>query len=177
MKKVWITSALVLGVGTAAVLAGPDQEHMAAPVKSSAELEHIKNLAGRWEGTTQDGDGEPQPAAVDYKVTSGGSAVVETLFPGTPHEMVSVYHDVNGKLAMTHYCMLGNQPQLQLTGGDGQHIELSFADSPGIDAAKDQHMHALTLAWADPDHLTQRWSCYQDGKFDRTTTIAVSRAH
>ena len=37
----------------------------------------------------------------DIQVTSGGSALVEKLSPGTPHEMVSVYHDKDGELAMT----------------------------------------------------------------------------
>ena len=173
MTRIGIALAFVLGIGVAAAVAGPEQ--MTEPVRSSADLERIKSLAGRWEGTTQHASGAQEPAAVEYKLTSGGSAVVETLFPGTPHEMVSVYHDVSGKLAMTHYCMLGNQPQLRLTGGDSRYVELSLADSPGIDAAKDQHMHALTLTWADADHVTQRWASYRNGKPDETTTITVSR--
>ncbi len=28
--------------------------------------------------------------------------------------MLSVYHDLNGKLTMTHYCMLRNQPRMKL---------------------------------------------------------------
>jgi hypothetical protein len=44
------------------------------------------------------------PVRVEYRVTGAGSAVVETLFPGTPHEMVTVYHARKGVLCMTHYC-------------------------------------------------------------------------
>jgi len=43
-------------------------------------------LSGDW--TLNGGDSS---VGVSYHVTAAGSAVVETLFPGTPHEMVSVY--------------------------------------------------------------------------------------
>ena len=36
-------------------------------------------------------------------------------------------------------------------------------------------MHALTLAWAGPDHLTQTWTCHKDGKADSSVTIRLSR--
>ena len=45
--------------------------------------------------------------------TAGGSAVQETQFPGTPMEMVSVYHLDGADLVMTHYCVLGNQPRMK----------------------------------------------------------------
>mgnify|MGYP003352508404 CR=1 FL=1 len=35
-------------------------------------------------------------------VTAAGSAVVETIAPGTPHEMVTVYHLDGDKLADTY---------------------------------------------------------------------------
>ena len=47
------------------------------------------------------------------KVTAGGSAVHETLFPGSAHEMVSVYHLDGADLVMTHFCALGNQPRMK----------------------------------------------------------------
>ena len=142
----------------------------------SQEFSRIKSLAGRWEGTASHMEAPAEQTAEEYKVTSGGSAVVETLFPGTPHEMVSVYHDVNGKLAMTHYCMLHNQPQLALTRADSQHLELSLADSPGIDPARDRHMHSLSITWQDPNRLTQVWTSYEGGKSGESTTITLSRA-
>src|SRR5579862_542550 len=64
--------------------------------KSPAEnnLEKLKKLAGTW--AEADKDGKPTDTIVSvYKITSGGSAVHETIFPGQPMEMVSVYH-LNG---------------------------------------------------------------------------------
>ncbi len=164
---------IVLVMMVAAGNVTADEGHHAATA-GSKELERVKTLAGRWEGTTQHGTGAQEPAAVEYKVTSGGSAVIETLFPGTPHEMVSVYHDEGDKLAMTHYCMLGNQPRLQLISSTDKQLELSLAPDSGI-GATEQHMHAVTLAWTDANHLTQAWSGYQDGKPHETTTITLSR--
>ena len=99
---VFVFCCVMLMAGTGALA----EEHMHQAPAVSKELERVKQLAGRWEGISQEEGKEAEPAVVEYKVTSGGSAVVETLFPGTPHEMVSVYHDEHGKVAMTHYCML-----------------------------------------------------------------------
>ena len=49
-----------------------------------------------------------QMMRVSYRVTAGGSAILETTAAGTPMEMISMYHDRGGKLFMTHYRMLGN---------------------------------------------------------------------
>ncbi len=177
-KTQQVGGALVLGwvilMGGTGVMA---EEQMQKAPAVSKELERIKVLAGRWEGTSQDGEKEAQPAVVEYKVTSGGSAVVETLFPGTPHEMVSVYHDERGKVAMTHYCMLGNHPELALTKANEKELDFSLAEGSGIDPAKEQHMHALMLTQNDADHLSQVWTCYEGGKPAHNVTISLSRAH
>ena len=176
MKEIGRVAAaltLVLGLRTTAAIAGNEHE-MPQTLAGSAQLQQVKRLAGRWEGTSQQEGAAEEPAA-EYRVTSGGSAVVETLFPGTPHEMVSVYHDGrDGKLTMTHYCMLGNQPELVLVGSSDQQLELSLAPGSPIPPAE-QHMHALTIAWTDSDHLTQAWTCHKDGTADSSVTIRLSR--
>ena len=165
--------ACVVGVGASAAMAA-ESEHMAPVAAPSADLERIKQLAGRWEGTSQEGEGEATPATIEYKVTSGGSVVVETLFAGTPHEMVSVYHDVGGKLSLTHYCMLGNQPELSLVSADGGNM--SFRLSPGSPIpASEPHMGALTLTQDGTGGLTQVWIATINGEPAPPTTIRVKR--
>lgn len=164
---------LVIFIGPAVAWAG-ESGKMPKPPSASAELSQIKLLAGRWSGTAHEADGSSKPAEVEYRVTSGGSAVVETLFAGTDHEMVSVYHDRNGKLDMTHYCMLGNQPEMALESAAPGRFKLSLAADSGI-AASEPHMHGLILAWADADHLTQTWTFYEQGKTAGETTISLTR--
>jgi len=70
------------------VFAGPALTQAPA-VDGKAAFERLKSLAGTWQG--QAGHGQPGEAAiVTYRVASGGSVVEETLFPGTPHEMISM---------------------------------------------------------------------------------------
>src|SRR5690349_10162902 len=110
--KTKIGILVVMGLMVTGLVYATVDGKMPEPKPGSPELEQIKALAGTWEGTAET-DGKTEPAAIEYKVSSMGTVVVETLFPGTPHEMVSIYHDdENGKLTMTHYCAIGNQPQL-----------------------------------------------------------------
>src|SRR5262245_49247510 len=70
----------------------------------SPEFERMKTLVGTWKGKTDMGQG-PIDLTVHYRLLAGGSVLEERVFSGTPNEMVSMYYDQNGKLAMTHYCV------------------------------------------------------------------------
>ena len=144
------------------------------PYKGSAPFESMKGLAGTWEGELVSGE-KKQNVKVEYKVSSNGSTIVETSFPGTKHEMITVYHDKGGKLSMTHYCSIGNQPQMDLVKAEGKDLEFAFSKSNEIEADKEGHMHGLTLKMVDHDHLVQNWTMYKDGKDGGTTTIKLAR--
>ncbi|MCB0321697.1 MAG: hypothetical protein KDD60_12295, partial [Bdellovibrionales bacterium] len=53
---------------------------------SSSEFKRIKSLEGTWRSTTSMFGKENEEVFTEYKVTAAGSAVVETIFPGTPQE-------------------------------------------------------------------------------------------
>jgi hypothetical protein len=133
------------------------------PTVMPKEFDVMKQLVGTWEGTAKMGEKE-EPVTVIYKMTAAGTALTETLMPGTPHEMVSVYHKDGRSLAMTHYCATGNQPHMKLKKGDAQSISFEMTKPTGISSAKEAHMHAVTLTLADPDTLKQEWTFYTDGK-------------
>jgi hypothetical protein len=133
----------------------------AEPAKNAA-LERIKKLAGEWVGNGP--DGKPMTVSV-FKITAGGSAVQETLFPGTPMEMVTVYHMSGGDLVLTHYCMLGNQPHLKLDPkSPANKMHFMFVGGTNLNPAKDMHMHEGTITFIDDDHIESAWVGYQDGK-------------
>src|SRR6266852_9843928 len=94
-----------------------DKDHAHPGAKMPASFDNVKALLGQWEGTTKM-DGKDTPVTASYEMTAGGTAILERLFAGTPHEMVSVYHSDGTKVAMTHYCMLGNQPEMTLREAD-----------------------------------------------------------
>ena len=79
----------LLFVGLSMAYAG---EHTLPPYSGSKEFERMKELVGAWEGTSNMPQGGER-VRVEYRLSSGGSAVVETLFPGKADEMVSVYYD------------------------------------------------------------------------------------
>ena len=147
-----------------------------APYSGSKEYERMRGLIGAWEGTSNMGK-EGQPIRVEYRLTAGGSAIVETLFPGTPEEMISVYHDSNGKLSMTHYCMLQNQPHMKLLKTGTDRLDFMFAGGSNVDPKKDAHMHALTILFVDKDHIIQNWSFFEGGKEKSVTRLNLSRVH
>ena len=54
-------------VAMAAGVAGATEDHMHQAPAVSTELERVKQWAGRWEGTSRDGDKDMQPAVVEYR--------------------------------------------------------------------------------------------------------------
>ena len=178
MKRAVLVSAAVLSVLSVGIARANDSGKkeeckLPPPYAGSAEFQKMKSLAGTWEGTDPMApDGKMK---VVYEVTSNGSAVVERMGPGTPYEMVSVYHDEKGKLAMTHYCAIGNQPRLVLEAASPGKIKLAFAKNNVINPKKEDHMHSLEIAFLGPDQLKQEWSGYRGGKLEEPTVFTLTR--
>jgi hypothetical protein len=135
-----------------------------AAVDPAAAFERLKALAGTWTGTAMQKDG-PR-AEVRWEVISARTAVMETLFPGTDHEMRSVYHMDGKDLVLTHYCAMGNQPRMRLSVASSRPDELvfDFAGGTNLDPAKDAHVHSGRIRLVDAEHLEAEWAVYQDGK-------------
>jgi hypothetical protein len=174
MKRIayisFVFACLVL-VGAFVTYAG---DWRGSPYPGSKEYERMRQLVGVWEGTSNMGK-EGQRVKVEYRLTAGGSAIVETLFPGTPEEMISVYHDNQGKLSMTHYCMLQNQPNMRLLNASAGRLDFIFAEGNGINPKKDSHMHALTISFVDQDHVIQNWTLFESGRETGVTRLDLSR--
>ncbi len=76
---------------------------------------------------------------------------------------------------MTHYCMLGNQPQMELKKADDNKIDLVFVGGGNIDPAKSKHMHSLSISFIDKDHMVQEWTLFENGKEKEVTTLKFTR--
>jgi hypothetical protein len=152
------------------------QEHMHEPYTGSKAFERMKKLVGVWEGTMDMGEKGVMKSTLSYKLTAADSAIVETVFEGAPHEMMSIYHDdSNRQLTMTHYCAEHNQPKLTLTGLDDSKLTMDLSKKSDIDAAKELHIHSLTIRFDGGDKMTQQWVSFDNGKKQPVTEIAFKR--
>jgi hypothetical protein len=144
------------------------------PYQGSAEFEKMKSLVGTWKGNADMGQGS-KDFTVEYRLISGGSALEERIFAGTPEEMVTMYYDRNGKLALTHYCMLANQPGMALASSDLKTMKFNFDPTCGVNSKKDMHMHSLALTFESPDTIVQNWQLFKDGKAQETHPFTLKR--
>jgi hypothetical protein len=135
----------------------------------------LKSLSGEWQGTA--GDEKTQSAVtVTYRVTSAGSAVIETLFPGGDHEMVTLYTLDRGKLYLTHYCAMANQPRMVLNKkSTAEQLIFDFAGGTNFNPRKDAHMHSATFFLRGPDSIQGDWVSYEGGKKSGVTKFSISR--
>lgn len=162
MKRIFNTLilAFVLSMAFSTVLHADTPQ--LPPDNSSAELNRIKALAGRWMATTSMFGVPDQKVYTEYTVTAGGSAVLERIFPGTPQEMVSVYYDNKGKLTMTHYCIMRNRPTLTLASSNGDTLLMDVEKIEDLKSKKDHSMGAMTIQFKDKDHFVT--TCSGKGK-------------
>lgn len=133
------------------------------PKPSSPEFERMKTLVGTWQGKVDMGQG-PIDMTSQYRLLAGGSVLEERCFAGTPNEMVTMFYVKEGKLAMTHYCMLGNRPGMIFKSSDAKTIKFDFDKSCGINPKKESHMHALSITFDDADTITANCSAIMNGQ-------------
>ena len=77
--------------------------------------------------------------------------------------MVSVYYDDdNGKLAMTHYCLMRNRPQFTLVKSTKDEMKLDVTKVEGLKSKDAPSMGAITLKFKDENHFSS--SCESGGE-------------
>ncbi|MFN2385187.1 MAG: hypothetical protein ABR576_02700 [Thermoanaerobaculia bacterium] len=154
-------------LGAAAVPAAGEKA-----VKSPPGWERLKTLVGDWEGTY----GEKQPVRINYRLVSGGSALMETLHPGgNEPEMVTMYHMDDGRLMMTHYCSEANQPRMRAgaKSADASKLDFVFVDGTNISPGAG-HMTRLVVTFRGPNQFEQRWTHAAKGE-EHTGLFRFSR--
>jgi hypothetical protein len=155
-------SAVILALTLAASFSSGAADAAAQP-PASPEFERLKTLVGTWKGNADMGQG-PIEMTVQYKLLAAGTVLEERVFQGTPNEMVTMYYQQGGKLALTHYCVMGNRPGMLLKTSDPKSITFDFDSTCGIDATKESHMHGLTITFDNPDTITTSCRAFMAGK-------------
>lgn len=106
---------------------------------------------------------------------AGGSVVLEDMFPGTPHEMVNMYHMDGSRLVLTHYCAAGNQPRMRFekTGRSGE-LRFAFDGGTNFDPARDDHMHEVTIRLGDR-RIDADWVSWKAGAKSDSSRFTLTR--
>ena len=153
-------------------------------VEAASVFEQLKGLSGTWRGTPEAGgaaaehEGEmPNEAVHEFEVSAAGTVVMETMAPGTDHEMINMYHLDGDELLLTHYCAAGNQPVMRLNreASTGESLVFDFVGGTNLDPAVDHHIHAAKIELVDADTLNSAWSGWSEGKPAGSMTFYLSR--
>lgn len=174
--KVTIQAAALLALASLA-LAAPAM----APQSGTASpaFQRLLSLEGTWAGrATHEAAGsrvDDGEVTVVYKVTAARSVLEETLFPGTPHEMVTMYHTDGPRVMLTHYCAARNQPRMTLEPSSDPNVyTFTFSGGTNMHDA-DLHMHAARITFVDADHISSVWTSMKDGKPAGETRFDLTR--
>jgi hypothetical protein len=135
-------------------------------------FQKLQNLVGNWEAKLESG----KVIAVNYKLMSSGSILVETFRTPSGKETLTVYHLDRDRLLFTHYCAQGNQPRLRYEPDRSTATTLAFSfwDSTNLTSKKMEHMVALKATLLDADHFDQTFT-YRAGREEETTTLHFVR--
>ncbi len=173
LASILVATAMAVFPLTLAIAAEMEHEHTGM---APSALDPLKKLEGEWTGKAGPTGGDKMDASVIYHVTADGSAVMETLFRGTPHEMVTMYTLDKGALVLTHYCDAHNQPHMKARkGGAANELAFDFAGGANINPAKDQFMHNAKVVFVDDDHLHSEWTSWKAGKPGSTMVFELER--
>lgn len=161
MKSLKLATAvaifLVLGAGQVSNLA-------AQSTPANAGFARLKLLAGQWQGTTTEG-GKEVPVNTSFRVVSDGSALLNDLMAGTPHEMITMFHMDGSKLMATHYCAAHNQPRFILApSSDAKVMVFEFKDATNLSSSTAPHMFRVKFTFVDADHHIEDWTFLANGQ-------------
>lgn len=144
----------------------------AAKVDAQKAFEQLSKLVGTWKMVADGGPGDG--SIIEFKMTAAGSVVMETMFPGTDHEMVNLYAIDGEDLLVTHYCGAGNQPRMKLVSADNGVLAFEFKDATNLASPQDMYMGGLKLIVAD-GKLAEEWTHFDKGKVAGSMTFDLVR--
>lgn len=131
----------------------------------------LRALEGRWEG--QDPAGAAQ--VFEFKMSSGGSALREVMFPGSEHEMTNMYSLDGNTIVMTHDCAAGNQPHMRARGQQAGRYEFESDGVSDLKQADEMYMGSMTLVLVDADHIEQHWKALRGDQVDHEMVFKLAR--
>ncbi len=129
-------------------------------------LEALKGYVGTWVVTGEGGHPTEEVVSV-VRATAGGSVLMETLFPGSDHEMITMYYVKDERLMLTHYCGCTNHPIMAASKDDEGNLRFDcIGRGENFDVCADTpHMHDAVIR-RDGDKIHSTWRMFVDGEVD-----------
>jgi len=165
-KTIYLFVLGVISIGWVAGRAG-------SQTQPASGFDRLKTLVGTWQAVTPQGG----TLTNTIRLVSNGTALEETFQSTEADQMVTLYTADGNRLAMTHYCAMGNQPRMETPAvtGEQNDFDFSFAGITNLMSPNSAHMRHLVVRIADQDHFTEQWTCRENGK-DRSTTFHFRRS-
>ena len=119
-------------------------------VENSAAFKQVEKKLGKWEGKmTQGATGAVIDVSYEWRLTSGGNTITETLVEDGV-EMLTTYSDDNGELVVKHYCALGTQPVFSVSSVSDTELALALDDSAN-DLHAEHESFVTSMKWTMND--------------------------
>ena len=125
-------------------------------------FDKLKAMAGTHKANLMKADGAA--TEVEYRVTANGTAVIETMFRGEPHEMVTVYTQDGESIVATHYCSGGNQPVMKLNAAKSSANELVFDFVKITGKVGKNHINGVRFRFSEGGNVEEVWSSTAEGE-------------
>ena len=144
------------------------QEPHGSKIAGTPQWEQLKTLVGEWNGYVMEGD-KKHTSLVSFRMTGDGSALMQVMDAGTPHEMITMFHMDKDDLMATHYCAGHNQPRMRAVPSAAPgRVAFEFKDGTNIRPG-DGYMRQITVVFVDADHHDEEWGYDQNGKVSAGT--------
>lgn len=124
----------------------------------------LGGLVGDWEGVFANG----RRHSVNYRLSAGGTVLVETWALAPGRESLTVYYVDGDDLLATHYCPQGTQPRLKLVGEKEGRLQFELLDGGNLGLAGKSHQQSFWLEWQDGDEY-RRAEAYVENAASNTT--------
>jgi len=158
---------------------------VASELTAQQVFDQLKGMNGTWQGQPEgegvEAEAEAEahgPVTHEIQVSAAGTVVMETMAPGTEHEMINMYHLDGDNLLLTHYCAGGNQPQmrLDLDQSTADSLVFEFIGGTNLDPATDHYIGSARIEIVDTDHIESIWGSYAGSEPAATMTFHLERA-
>ena len=155
-RYIMLAAALGLALIGAAITSAAEKSN------SVQAFEQLASLVGQWKGMLENTE-----IKLTYTLTANGSVLMEESQPAGEAAMITMFTVDEDRLMATHYCSMGNQPQMvtkPITDPSAKNLTFLLSRVTGLKTPEDFHNTGLTVTMEDAQHLTQVWTYEYKGK-------------